>query len=276
MQLSALYRYPLKSGAGERLEQAYCGPLGLHGDRRWMLIAATNGRFLTQRSVPSMALLQVRWQGEEGVRLSAPGMAELAVPVPMSSAALRGAFIWREVVRVPDCGDDAAQWLSDFLGRAVRLVYLPESDAIQVDLTYARDGELTAFTDGFPFMLIGQASLDDLCARIGRPLEMLRFRPSLVVAGAEPCAEDSWKRIRIGTVEFRVVKPCTRCAIPILDPATAQRSPDMEPMATLLTYRKGRDGVFFGQNLIAEGSGPLVEGMPVEVLEKLPALAIRR
>lgn len=267
MHLSALYRYPLKSGAGERLGQAYCGALGLHGDRRWMLIDATNGRFLTQRSVPAMALLQLRWQGEDRARLSAPDMCELEVPVPTTSAPLRGSFIWREVVRVPDCGDEVAQWLSDFLGRAVRLVYLPEDDAIQVDLNFARDGELTAFTDGFPFMLIGQASLDDLCARIGRPLEMLRFRPSLVVAGAEPYAEDSWKRIRIGDIEFRVVKPCTRCSIPILDPATAQRSPDLEPMATLLTYRKGRDGVLFGQNLIAEGTGPLVEGMPVEVLE---------
>ena len=276
MHLSALYRYPLKSGAGERLDQAYCGPLGIEGDRRWMLIDASNGRFLTQRSMPAMLLLQLRWQGEDGVRLNAPGMPECQVPVPDSAAPLRGSFIWREVVRVPDCGEEVAQWLSDFLGRAVRLVFLPENDAIQVDLNYARYGELTAFTDGFPFMLIGQASLDDLCARIGRPLDMLRFRPSLVVAGCEPYAEDSWKRIRIGSLELRVVKPCTRCAIPNLDPETAQRSPDLEPLATLLTYRKGRDGVLFGQNLIAEGSGPLVEGMPVEVLEKLPALAIRR
>ena len=267
MHLSTLYRYPLKSGAGERLDQAWCGPLGLHGDRRWMLIDASNGRFLTQRSMPAMALLQLRWQGEDGVRLSAPGRPDLEVSVPAASAPLRGSFIWREVLRVPDCGDEVAQWLSDFLGRAVRLVYLPEGDAIQVDLNYARDGELTTFTDGFPFMLISQASLDDLCARIGRPLDMLRFRPNLVVAGCEPYAEDSWKRIRIGTLEFRVVKPCTRCAIPLLDPATAQRSADLEPMATLLTYRKGRDGVFFGQNLIAEGTGPLVEGMPVEVIE---------
>lgn len=266
MHLSALYRYPLKSGAGERLDQAWCGSFGLHGDRRWMLIDASNGRFLTQRSMPAMALLQLRWQGEAGVRLNAPGLPELEVPVPTASTPLRGAFIWGEVRRVPDCGDEVAEWLSGFLGRAVRLVYLPEGDAIQVDLNFAKDGELTAFTDGFPFMLIGQASLDDLCARIGRPLDMLRFRPSLVVAGAEPYAEDGWKRIRIGTIEFRVVKSCTRCAIPLIDPVTAQRSPDLEPMATLLTYRKSRDGVLFGQNLIAEGTGPLLEGMPVEVL----------
>ena len=266
MHLSALYRYPLKSGAGERLDQAWCGSLGLHGDRRWMLIDASNGRFLTQRSLPAMALLQLRWQGEAGVRLDAPGMPALDVPVPSASAPLRGAFIWGEVRRVPDGGDHVAEWLGRFLGRSVRLVYLPENDAIQIDRNFAEDGELTAFTDGFPFLLIGQASLDDLCARIGRPLVMLRFRPSLVVAGAAPYAEDDWKRIRIGAIEFRVVKPCTRCAIPLIDPATAQRSPDLEPMATLLTYRKSRDGVLFGQNLIAEGTGDLIKGMPVEVL----------
>lgn len=141
MHLSALYRYPLKSGAGERLGHAWCGALGLDGDRRWMLIDASNGRFLTQRALPSMALLQLRWQGEAGVRLNAPGLHALEVPVPVASTPLRGAFIWGEVVRVPDCGDAVAEWLSGFLGRAVRLVYLPERDAIQVDLNFARDGE---------------------------------------------------------------------------------------------------------------------------------------
>jgi len=143
----------------------------------------------------------------------------------------------------------------------------PEGAAIQIDREFAADGERTAFTDGFPFLLIGQSSLDDLCARVGRPLEMLRFRPSLVVAGSAPYAEDSWKRIRIGTIDFRVVKPCSRCAIPTIDPSSAERSPDQEPLATLLRYRRDKDGVFFGQNLIAEGTGTLDEGMPVEVLE---------
>lgn len=267
MYLSALYRYPLKSGAGERLDQGLCGALGLHGDRRWMVVDAASGRFLTQRALPAMALLQVRWQGDAAVRLSAPGMPELQIEAPGPSAPLRGALIWRETLRVPDAGELAAEWLSRFLGRAARLVYLPDSEAIQVDRQFAEEGERTAFTDGFPFLLIGQASLDDLCARVGRPLEMLRFRPSLVVAGAAPYAEDDWKRIRIGAIDFRVVKPCSRCVIPTIDPSSAERSPDREPLATLMTYRKGEGGVFFGQNLIAEGTGTLAEGMPVEVLE---------
>ena len=267
MHLSALYRYPLKSGAGESLDEGCCTPLGMQGDRRWMVVDAENGRFLTQRVLPTMALLCMRWQGPTAVRLTAPDMPELDVEMPPPSAALRGAFIWREALRVPDAGDRAAEWLSRFLERRVRLVYLRDEDAIQIDREFAEEGERTAFTDGFPFLLIGQASLDDLCARVGRPLEMLRFRPSLVVAGSASYAEDGWKRIRIGSIDFRVVKPCTRCAIPLIDPASAVRNPDFEPLKTLMTYRKGEGGVFFGQNLIAEGSGTLALGMPVEVLE---------
>ncbi|WP_313056102.1 MOSC domain-containing protein [Pseudomonas lopnurensis] len=266
MHLSSLYRFPLKSAAGEALPQARSDALGLVGDRRWMVVAAGTGRFLTQRAVPQMALLQASWQGMEALRLSAPGMDELRVVVP-GTAEMRSVQIWRSSAVVPDAGEAAATWLTRFLGQACRLVYLPAEEGIQVDLDYAQLGERTAFSDGFPFLLIGQASLDDLVQRVGRPLEMLRFRPNLVVSGAQPYAEDGWKRIRIGELEFRVVKPCSRCVIPTIDPATAERDADREPLATLLGYRKGEGGVFFGQNLIAEGTGELALGMPVEVLE---------
>ncbi|MGA6100212.1 MOSC domain-containing protein [Stutzerimonas marianensis] len=267
MRLTSLYRYPLKSGSAESLDIAHCDELGLTGDRRWMAVDADSGKFMTQRALPQMALLDARWAGTEALRLSAPGMETLRVPVPDADGALRGVTIWRELLQAPDAGDAAAAWLTRLLGRPSRLVYLPASRGIQVDPAYAAPGELTAFSDGFPFLLIGQASLDDLCARIGRPLDMRRFRPNLVVSGAEPYAEDGWRRIRIGDMRFRVVKPCSRCAIPTIDPNTAIRSEDREPLATLMTYRKGEGGVFFGQNLIAEGPGTLATGMPVERLD---------
>jgi len=266
MHLSSLYRFPLKSAAGESLQRCASDSLGLLGDRRWMVVAAGTGRFLTQRILPRMALLQAHWQGDTALKLAAPGMPELLVRVP-DDKTMRCVQVWSANPVVPDAGETAAAWLSDFLGQACRLVYLPEDDGIQVDLDYARLGERTAFSDGFPFLLIGQASLDDLARRVGRPLEMLRFRPNLVVSGAEPYAEDGWKRIRIGQLTFRVVKPCSRCVIPTLDPATGERAPDREPLNTLLSYRKGPGGVFFGQNLIAEGRGELEVGMPVEPLE---------
>jgi len=266
MHLSSLYRFPLKSAAGESLQRCASDSLGLLGDRRWMVVAAGTGRFLTQRVLPRMALLQAHWQGDTALKLAAPGMPELLVRVP-DDKTMRCVQVWSANPVIPDAGETAAAWLSDFLGQACRLVYLPEDDGIQVDLDYARLGERTAFSDGFPFLLIGQASLDDLARRVGRPLEMLRFRPNLVVSGAEPYAEDGWKRIRIGQLTFRVVKPCSRCVIPTLDPATGERAPDREPLNTLLSYRKGPGGVFFGQNLIAEGRGELEVGMPVERLE---------
>jgi uncharacterized protein YcbX len=267
LHLSELYRYLIKSSAGERLPEASLDSLGVQGDRRWMVVDKETGRFLTQRLLTQMTQLQARWQGEHALHLSAPGMPLLEVPVPAANEHLRGVTIWRDTLQVPDAGDQAAKWLSDWLGRTCRLVQVPAARARQVDTAYAEVGDKVAFADGFPLLLIGQASLDDLSSRVGRPLSMLRFRPNLVVAGAEPYAEDSWKRIRIGDMEFRVVKGCTRCIMTTLDPETGERSDDREPLATLQTYRKHEDGVHFGQNLIPCGEGHLVQGMPVEILE---------
>lgn len=267
MHLSSLYRFPLKSGSAELLEQERCDELGVYGDRRWMVVDAASGKFLTQRMLPGMALLNARWQGDAELLLTAPGMDALAVAVPEEGGVERGVLIWRESLQAPDAGDAAAEWLTRLLGRPCRLVHLPTSRGIQVDQDYARPGERTAFSDGFPFLLIGQRSLDDLSARVGQILDVRRFRPNLVIAGAAPYAEDGWRRIRIGDLAFRVVKPCSRCVIPTIDPLSGERSPVREPLATLMNYRKGDGGVFFGQNLIAEGTGQLQTGMPVEVLE---------
>ena len=266
LRLAALYRFPLKSGRGEALEQAQVDALGLSGDRRWMVVDASNGRFLTQRLLPAMTQLQARWQGD-GLQLQAPGMPELPVPLPTAESPLRDVTVWSDTVQVPDAGDAAARWLSDYLQRDCRLVQVPAERARQVHTAYAKPGERVGFADGFPLLLIGQASLDDLSARVGRPLEMLRFRPNLVVSGGEPYAEDSWQRIRIGTLELRVVKGCSRCIMTTLDPVSGERSIDREPLQTLKSFRE-RDGeVYVGQNLIAEGEGVLDCGMPVEVLE---------
>jgi hypothetical protein len=175
--------------------------------------------------------------------------------------------VWSDSLQVPDAGDAAARWVSDYLQRDCRLVQVPAERARQVDTSYAQPGERVGFADGFPLLLIGQSSLDDLSARVGRPLEMLRFRPNLVIAGSAPYAEDNWKRIRIGSLELRVVKGCSRCIMTTLDPLTGERSADREPLQTLKSFRE-RDGeVYFGQNLIAEGQGVLECGMPVEVIE---------
>lgn len=266
MRLSALYRFPLKSAAGESLLSLELDALGVVGDRRWMLVDADNGRFLTQRAYAHMSQLEARWNMAGGLTLSAPGRPVLEVALPRADESLRGVFIWGDAMRVPDAGDEAAQWLSAFLGKSCRLVHVPAERARYIEGNLS-SAEKVGFADGFPVLLIGQASLDDLCARVGRPLEMLRFRPNLVVEGSEPYAEDRWKRIRIGGVEFTVDKGCARCILTTIDPSTGERSADREPLATLRTYREREGDVYFGQNLINRGYGRIEVDMPVEVLE---------
>ena len=266
MQLSALYRYPLKSAIAEPLQTSAIEPLGLAGDRRWMLVDEATGRFLSQRAEAHMSQLGATHL-DDGLRLSAPGLTSLFVPTPTPDAALRGVTVWRDTLRVPDAGDEAAAWVSSFIGKPTRLVQLPAERARFTQSGYGLDTDRVGFADGFPLLLIGQASLDDLSRRVGRPLEMLRFRPNLVVSGSEAFAEDGWKRIRIGDTELRVITPCARCILTTLDPRTGVRSEDREPLATLKTYRQVGGDVQFGQNLVSEGEGWLQVGMPVEVID---------
>jgi len=260
--LSELWRYPVKSMRGARHRQLAVDARGFVADRRWMLVDA-QGRFLTQRQLPRMALLDAEL-GDGRLQLSAAGQS-LDVPPPAADAPLLEVQVWNDRVLAQPVSAAVDRWLSEFLGQACRLVMLPDTQVRRVDPDYARAQDQVGFADGFPFLLISQASLDDLNARLDAPLPMRRFRPNLVVSGCAPYAEDGWKRIRIGDLQLRVVKPCSRCIIPTIDPATAERA--AEPLRTLMGYRKRGNQVYFGQNLLHDGPGELAEGMPVEVLE---------
>ncbi|WP_456379857.1 MOSC domain-containing protein [Thiolapillus sp.] len=262
MVLGGLYRYPVKSLRGEALTSMVVGARGLLYDRHWMLVDG-EGRFLTQRELPRMALVRPRVQGS-GLILAAPDMPDLQVQ-PDSDEQLQ-VQIWRDLCTARVMSRVADQWLSEFLDVACRLVYLPEEQVRQVDQDYANTEDQVGFADGFPFLLISRASLDDLNRRMGLSLPMERFRPNLLVEGCAAYAEDGWKRIRIGDLEFRVVKPCSRCAIPTIDPETGQRT-GKEPLKTLASYRKHGHQVYFGQNLIHDAQGQLQTGMPVEILQ---------
>jgi uncharacterized protein YcbX len=261
MILTELWRFPVKSMRGGRARQLAVDARGLHLDRHWMLVDH-QGRFLTQRQLPHMALLNTRLDGEH-LSLWADGGEPLTVACA-EDGPLLDVRVWRDDCRARGVDPLVDAWLSDFLQTDCRLVYLPQEQERTVDPDYARAGEQVGFADGFPFLLISQASLDDLNARLDEPVPMQRFRPNLVVDGCEPYAEDAWKRLRIGGMVFRVVKPCSRCIIPTIDPATAQRA--AEPLRTLGAYRRRDNQVWFGQNLLHEGAGLLEEGMPVEVM----------
>lgn len=256
MKLTELYVYPVKSLRGHAVDQWKVDEFGLQHDRRWMVVDE-NSTFLTQRELPRMTLITPRL-GNGGLQLAADGMSELTV-TPNDSTRLKRVQIWNDTVDAEDCGAAAAEWLSEFLQRAVSLVYMPDETFRRVNPNYSPQERRVSFADGYPVLLITQESLDGLNRRLEQPIEMRRFRPNVVVSGAPYAhAEDEWKELTIGALSFDVVKPCERCAIPTVDPWTGERG--KEPNRTLATYRRIDGKVYFGQNLIHRQAGSLSVG----------------
>jgi len=262
LQVSGLSIYPVKSCSGINISRSMVEAFGLQGDRRWMVVDES-GVMLTQRKFSSMCLIQVE-TSNNGLVLRHSQMQALNVNVPFNEKQVL-ATVWGDQCVSFDAGDAAANWLSEVLNTPCRLVYFPDDGFRQVDLDFAEQGEKTAFSDGFPLLLISQASLDELNSRLVTPVSMKRFRPNLVIEGCEPFAEDGWKKIKIGQIVYRIVKPCSRCIIPTINLETGER--EREPIQTLLNYRKKNNKIFFGQNVIAEGQGEISVGMNVEVIE---------
>lgn len=260
--VSQLSIYPVKSCREINLKISQVEAFGLKDDRRWMIVDE-NGVMLTQRKLAKMCLIQPELI-ENHLILKHSSMHNLHVELPLSNEKVQ-VKVWGDLCLAYDAGDEAANWLSHVLSMQCRLVYFPEDEFRQVDLNYAKQGDKTAFSDGFPFLLISQASLDDLNQRLVKPITMNRFRPNIVVQGCAAFEEDDWKKIRIGDITFRIVKPCSRCVIPSINIETAER--ENEPTKTLATYRKNNNKIFFGQNVIAEMAGNIEVGMPVEVIE---------
>jgi len=263
ISLSGIYRFPVKSLGGGSLERAWLDPRGIRHDRHWMVVDAT-GQFLTQRDLPRMALISARLDGARLI-LEAPDTAPLVLPIDPPGAPVREVQVWGDRLEAAVYGRAAREWLSAFLDTACELVFMPEHSHRPVDPAFATAADEAAFSDGFPLLLISEASLEDLNARLDRPLPMIRFRPNLVVRGCPPYAEDQWRRIRIGGIGFRVVKPCSRCVIPGIDPLTAEKG--VEPLRTLAEYRRRGNKVYFGQNLLHDQQGELKVGDRLEVLE---------
>lgn len=262
--VSELWRYPVKSLAGERLQTQAVEPRGLAHDRRWMLVDA-GGRFLTQREIPAMARLRARVI-DDALVLDAPDGTTRRVPVAGGKGELCRVQVWQDRCEAERVDARVDAWLAEHLGRPCQLVRLRDDPAQRrPDPHYAAADDQVSFADGFPLLLLSQGSLDGLNARLDAPLTMRRFRPNLVVEGVPAHAEDGWQRIRIGGLGIRIVKPCARCAITTLDPLTGERG--AEPLRTLAGYRQVGQQVMFGQNAIPDGPGELAEGMAVEVLE---------
>ncbi len=261
IKVSELYIYPIKSGASISIKKTELDELGLVNGRRWMLVDENN-QFLSQRQLPEMCLINARVK-DNALIVSVPDKPQLEITT--NDKVDRVVQVWGDRCQAIDCGDEMAEYLSSFLKTSCRLVKFPDNEIRQVDLDYARPGDKTGFSDGFPLLLISQASLDDLNNRLDKPVSMTRFRPNIVVSGSGAFAEDDWSIIKIGDIKMRVAKPCSRCGIPAIDPLTANRS--IEPVRTLRQYRMRNNKVYFGQNVIADAIGELETGMEVEILE---------
>ena len=263
MHLSNLYLHPIKSTAPLAVETAVVEPRGMRHDRRWMVVDA-EGRFITGRELPQLTLVRAQ-PNAGGLLLQAPGMPLLQVPFPKTPATVP-VSVWKSNVDARPADTAADEWLAEFLQRPARLVHMDAGVTRPMTDQHSLPGDEVSFADAFPLLLISHAALDGLNARLAKPVSMLQFRPNLVVDGVPAHAEDGWKRIRIGDVEFDVAKSCTRCVFTTVDPLRGERDPEGEPLRTLIGYRRGGGGVTFGQNLIPRSLGTLRIGDAVEVL----------
>ena len=276
LRVTGLFLYPVKSCRGLAAPAARVDARGFEGDRRFLIVDRED-RFLTQRVLPRMALIETALADGELV-LAAGRDGSVRVPLQPKTQNPKHKTItvtvWQDTVSTDDCGEEPAAWLSGILGLSCRLVRAGPAYARPIaarkvpstlNLTPGPAHEVS-FADGYPFMVITEESLADLNARLPAPLPMNRFRPSLVVAGGAPYAEDGWTRFRVGDVTFHGASRCGRCVITTTDQRTAERA--SEPLRTLATYRRDPDGdVKFGRNLIHETkTGRVAVGDAVELL----------
>lgn len=268
LNLRSLHVYPVKGLKGIDLAQARCGERGLEHDRRWMVVDR-EGVFLSQREVPRMATV---WTdlGASALALSAPDRDEIEIPHASGGGERVLVRVWRSECEAIAVSAAADAWLSEYLAMDCRLVYMPDSTRRYCNPEFAGPDKLVGFADGYSYLVIGSASLDDLnrrlAARGAPPVPMNRFRPNLVVDGGEAYAEDRWKRVRVGEAILRAVKPCGRCQVPTTDQSTGEVT-GPEPLATLATYRESDLGVLFGMNLVTETPGTVRVGDAVEPIE---------
>lgn len=270
MHLGSIHIYPVKSGRSVDLSHADLQRQGLAGDRRWMVVDRAKRRFLTQREIPSLALLHSELQ-EDGIILTFGDVGERFVPRPTGEERTK-VTIWRDEVDVALADEATHEALSRWLGREVQLVYQDRLERV-ANAEWAGDAAPVSLADGYPYLITTSASLRDLNSRLvydgHEPVTMSRFRPNLVIDGAQAWAEDGWETIRVGSLMLDLVKPCARCAITTVDPQEGRFAGD-QPLTILREMRMSADrrvpGVLFGWNAVPRSEGRLDVGDRVEVI----------
>jgi uncharacterized protein YcbX len=262
LQVSELYIYPIKSLKGIKVTEALVTDRGFKYDRRWMLVDANN-RFISQRELPEMALLSVNIANDHLAVVNTVDNASIDIPFAPQKQAIITVYVWDDVCTGQLVNDAVDNWFTQQLGTNCRLVYMPDESIRFTDPQYSVE-DLTSFSDGYPFLLAGQASMDDLNKRLSMHLKIDRFRPNIVFKGGVPFQEDTINSFSINDIHFNGVKLCARCPIITIDQDTAVKG--KEPAKTLASYRFKNNNVYFGQNLIHSGTGTIKIGDELVVL----------
>lgn len=270
LRISELHIYPIKSLGGISLSAAELTDRGFRYDRRWMLVDEQN-RFLTQRVYPKMALLQpaIIEDGIE-VTIKRAGTDSILIPFEPSGSERLTVNIWDDWCEALTVGPAIDEWFSQALDTRCRLVFMPDDSLRRVDPAYAlHTNDFSSFSDDYPLLLISQASLDDLNGRLATPLPMNRFRPNLVITGSQPYEEDEMAHFTIRGIDFYGVKLCSRCVIITIDQDSTEKS--QEPLRTLSTYRRQKNKIRFGQNVLCNQPGTVRVGDEVRILSRKAA-----
>ncbi|MBD1391908.1 MOSC domain-containing protein [Mucilaginibacter glaciei] len=262
LQISQLFIYPIKSLGGIELKTSAVTDRGLEYDRRWMLID-DNNRFLSQRENAQMALFKTAI-GVNGLKVTySLDLSSITFPFIPLNRKTTPVVIWDDICTGQYVSEGADAWFTLKLGINCRLVYMADDSLRPTDLRYTKEGTVTSFSDGYPLLMIGQASLDDLNSRLKEALPMNRFRPNIVFTGGEPYSEDTFKHLTINGIDIYGVKLCARCVMTTIDQDTMAKG--KEPLKTLAGYRRKGAKILFGQNIVSAGAGTLNVGDEIQV-----------
>ena len=273
-EVSEINIYPLKSAAQLGVEQSEVSDRGLFNDRIYMVVDTATRTWVSQRDNPKLALVQASIDVDDTLQLAFSGQQGVELSHRHVNGEAAEASLWEEPVQVIDQGDTIAEWLSARLEQSVRVVTMSPGCSRPTSDSFASGFE-SGLTDGFPFLLITEASIAAVNSKLTKgQVSSRNFRPNIVVKGSKPWAEDQWSIFRIGSVVFQAVKPCSRCRVTAVDPDTGVAG-QIDTLAVFNKWRKGRDlGIgpwgegqcFFGQNCVAHNDGTIKVGDAVEVL----------
>ena len=264
IKLQSISIYPIKSLAGYDCNTALVEKQGLKDDRLTMLVDE-KGVFITQRAYPQLALLKAQFK-EQQLIVKAQNGDPIMIDQEAFKASEQAFSIWQDRVMGRVADKTTNQFFSDYLNKKVRLIQYDKQQPRATDVIYSKADDIVSFADGFPLLLLNQASLDDLNQKLETPVTIQNFRGNLIIEGAKAYAEDHWKKIRIGNIEFDMVKPCSRCVMTTNDPQKGILSASKEPLKTLAKYRNFPKGIMFGVNLIPRSFGEIKKGGKLEVI----------